>query len=115
MVHMCMVTDISHGSFVSMYNIICCLLKGNKHASLAPQLCIFSPNQVQGFEVARLPFGRVQRYRGTIDCFITIFRQEGLLAFYKGTSIALMKVTSSSAIRLDCKLFSAKYVMVIQS
>ena len=49
-------------------------------------------SQVQGFEKARRPFGRVGRYSGVIDCFRRIALEEGLMAFYKGAAVAILKV-----------------------
>ena len=49
-------------------------------------------HQVVGFHDARIPFGRTQVYSGMIHCFITVCREEGMLAFYKGASAALIKV-----------------------
>ena len=48
--------------------------------------------QVVGFEKAREPFGRVGQYHGMVDCFVRIAKEEGLMAFYKGTSVAILKV-----------------------
>lgn len=47
--------------------------------------------EVQGFEQARESFGRVGKYRGPVHCLRSIYRQEGVLAFYKGASPALLK------------------------
>lgn len=57
--------------------------------------------QVQGFEEARLRFGRVQRYQGTLDCFLSVLRQEGPLAFYKGISPSLIKVHIQSSLQIN--------------
>ena len=54
-----------------------------------PSLCVV---QIQGFEQARRPFGRVGKYRGAMHCLVTVYREEGVLAFYKGTSPAVLKV-----------------------
>lgn len=51
--------------------------------------------QVIGFEKAREPFGKVGRYTGVINCFIRIARTEGIRGFYKGTSVAVLKVIVS--------------------
>ena len=48
--------------------------------------------QVVGFEKARQPFGQVGRYTGIVNCFIKIAKAEGIRGFYKGTSVAVLKV-----------------------
>ena len=50
--------------------------------------------QVQGFERARAQFGEVGRYRGFFHCLLTVYRHEGLMAFYKGTVPTVLKVSS---------------------
>ena len=50
--------------------------------------------QVIGFHDARIPFGRTQVYSGMIHCFIIVCKEEGILGFYKGASVALIKVSS---------------------
>lgn len=42
------------------------------------------PTQVQGFEAARVAFGRVDTYQGFTHCVKTILRKEGVTGFYKG-------------------------------
>ena len=49
--------------------------------------------QVIGFHDARIPFGRTQVYSGMIHCFIVVCKEEGILGFYKGASVALIKVS----------------------
>jgi solute carrier family 25 thiamine pyrophosphate transporter 19 len=46
---------------------------------------------VQGFEEARKVFGRTAHYSGAIHCFRKIVREEGVLAFYKGTAPSIIK------------------------
>jgi solute carrier family 25 thiamine pyrophosphate transporter 19 len=53
---------------------------------------------VQGFEVARREFGRVVLYSGVIDCCRSVLREEGPLAFYKGTAPAIIKAGASVAL-----------------
>ena len=48
--------------------------------------------QVQGFESARYQFGQVQHYSGLVNCIVTIFRNEGLFGFFKGTQPTIIKV-----------------------
>ena len=47
---------------------------------------------MQGFEKARQPFGRVGQYEGMVDCFRRIALEEGLMAFYKGAAVSVLKV-----------------------
>lgn len=66
--------------------------------------------QVVGFEKAREPFGRVGQYHGMVDCFVRIAKEEGLMAFYKGTSVAILKVRDyigSRYVNLLVTLFSS--------
>lgn len=59
--------------------------------------------QIQGFECARRPFGKVIYYRGVTHCLLSILLQEGALAFYKGTFPATIKVND-----VDVFLFLSK-------
>eukprot|EP00050_Salpingoeca_kvevrii_P022452 m.126637 g.126637 ORF g.126637 m.126637 type:complete len:310 (+) comp9710_c1_seq3:62-991(+) len=47
--------------------------------------------QIQGFELARRPFGQVAQYHGPWHCVTTIARQEGAAALYKGLYPAMIK------------------------
>ena len=47
-----------------------------------------------GFHDARISFGRTQVYSGMIHCFIVVCKEEGILGFYKGATVALIKVSS---------------------
>ncbi|XP_041473870.1 mitochondrial thiamine pyrophosphate carrier-like [Lytechinus variegatus] len=47
--------------------------------------------QVQGFEEARRPFGRVTHYSGFLHCTTTIAKQEGMRGLFKGLSPSLLK------------------------
>ena len=47
--------------------------------------------QVQGFEEARREFGRFAVYDNLTNCFNTMFKEEGLIGFYKGLSPNLVK------------------------
>lgn len=49
-------------------------------------------DQVQGFEEARVTFGRTAVYSGAIHCFRRVVKEEGFLAFYKGTAPSVLKV-----------------------
>ena len=39
-----------------------------------------------------MKFGKVTQYSGLINCLTKIVRDEGVMAFYKGTSPAILKV-----------------------
>lgn len=54
--------------------------------------------QVQGFEEARRPFGKVSIVNGTIHAFSTIYSKEGILGFYKGAVPGLLKTSFATAI-----------------
>lgn len=54
--------------------------------------------QVQGFEEARRPFGRLHFCSGLTNCVQTIIREEGWLAFYKGFLPSLAKAGCVSAL-----------------
>ncbi|XP_045212127.1 mitochondrial thiamine pyrophosphate carrier-like [Mercenaria mercenaria] len=47
--------------------------------------------QIQGFEEARHPFGKVSKYTGLGHCFISLVKEEGVLGLYKGLSPSLLK------------------------
>lgn len=51
--------------------------------------------QVQGFEQARVAFGRVQRYDGLRHCIVSVVKQEGVLGLYKGLSPSLLKAMAT--------------------
>jgi solute carrier family 25 thiamine pyrophosphate transporter 19 len=53
--------------------------------------------QVEGFQHARQRFGVVRSYSGTIDCIVKVWREEKLLAFYKGLSPSLLKAAVVTA------------------
>ena len=48
--------------------------------------------QVQGFEQAWSSVGQTRQYVGALDCARTVWLQEGILGFYKGTTPSLLKV-----------------------
>ena len=48
--------------------------------------------QVEGFEEARKPFGRLGRYGGLINATKKIYIEEGFWGFYKGTLPSILKV-----------------------
>uniref|UniRef100_UPI00398F08B1 mitochondrial thiamine pyrophosphate carrier isoform X1 n=2 Tax=Pristiophorus japonicus TaxID=55135 RepID=UPI00398F08B1 len=52
--------------------------------------------QVEGFEQARVPFGRVQTYKGFLDCVFQVARGEGLRGFFKGLSPSMLKAAVST-------------------
>lgn len=47
--------------------------------------------QIQGFEEARQPFGKVTKYSGLVHCFKKMIQEEGYLGLYKGLSPSLLK------------------------
>jgi solute carrier family 25 (mitochondrial thiamine pyrophosphate transporter), member 19 len=47
--------------------------------------------QVQGFEEARIRFGRLHQSSGLFNCLTTIAKEEGVKALYKGISPSLLK------------------------
>lgn len=47
--------------------------------------------QIQGFEEARKPFGKVSKYTGLRNCFVKLIKEEGILGLYKGLSPSLLK------------------------
>ncbi|XP_064395647.1 mitochondrial thiamine pyrophosphate carrier-like [Halichondria panicea] len=54
--------------------------------------------EVQGFESARATFGSVGSYRGFFHCLMTVYREEGPRAFYKGAVPTLLKSAVSVSI-----------------
>uniref|UniRef100_A0A3Q0R6U0 Mitochondrial thiamine pyrophosphate carrier n=1 Tax=Amphilophus citrinellus TaxID=61819 RepID=A0A3Q0R6U0_AMPCI len=52
--------------------------------------------QVGGFEAARAHFGKVQSYRGLLDCMVQIAKEEGFRGFFKGLSPSLLKAALST-------------------
>lgn len=54
--------------------------------------------QIQGFEKARKPFGRVTNLTGMMDAFSTIYVKEGLLGFYKGALPGVIKTSFATGI-----------------
>ncbi len=56
--------------------------------------------QVQGFETARMQFGRVVVYRGSWDCVVGIVRAEGVRGLYKGSLPAVVKSAATTAVTL---------------
>ena len=68
------------------------------HGRLDVCICMVNcfPLQVMGFHKARVPFGRTRVYSGMIHCFIIVWKEEGMLGFYKGASVALIKVSTYS-------------------
>ena len=68
---------------------MCILLQNIMHVD---NLIVSFNEQVIGFHDARMPFGRTQVYSGMIHCFIVVCKEEGMLGFYKGASVALIKV-----------------------
>eukprot|EP00795_Rhopilema_esculentum_P010486 gene10486-19197_t len=47
--------------------------------------------QVQGFEEARRPFGRVSSYTGMVNCFARIVMEEGITGLFKGAGASVVK------------------------
>lgn len=54
--------------------------------------------QVQGFHEARETFGKVQSYRGMINCFKIVAKEEGLHGFFKGLAPSTVKAGFSVAL-----------------
>eukprot|EP00117_Sycon_ciliatum_P014595 scpid58251/ scgid4761/ Mitochondrial thiamine pyrophosphate carrier; Solute carrier family 25 member 19 len=54
--------------------------------------------QVQGFEQAWSSVGQTRQYVGALDCARTVWLQEGILGFYKGTTPSLLKAGVSVAL-----------------
>ncbi|XP_067860485.1 mitochondrial thiamine pyrophosphate carrier [Heptranchias perlo] len=52
--------------------------------------------QVGGFEEARAAFGKVQTYKGFLDCVIQVAQGEGLKGFFKGLSPSMLKAAVST-------------------
>ncbi|CAH1779593.1 unnamed protein product [Owenia fusiformis] len=50
--------------------------------------------QIQGFEEARVSFGRVKRYNGLIHCVLCIVKDEGVIGLYKGLGPSLLKAAA---------------------
>ena len=48
--------------------------------------------QVQGFEEARKPFGRVPTYTGMVNCCARIVMEEGITGLFKGAGASVVKV-----------------------
>lgn len=54
--------------------------------------------QIQGFEEARIPFGRHEKFTGLLNCFMTTVKQEGVFGLYKGYLPSLVKAWVSSGL-----------------
>ncbi|CAG7835236.1 unnamed protein product [Allacma fusca] len=54
--------------------------------------------QVQGFEEARMRFGKVQKYTGTFQCLKHVATHEGVSGLYKGVYPSLLKAVVSSGL-----------------
>lgn len=82
-----------HFKITRGFSCINCMHSSNSYTTLHyPALIIQPCLQVVGFEQARGSFGHTVQYRGPVHCLTSIYRQEGLLAFYKGATPAIMKV-----------------------
>ena len=83
------------------------------------EILCFVTQQVQGFESARVQFGQVQRYSGLINCMATVFRNEGMLGFFKGTQPTIIKVSlgpaSSSSSDAVCETIHAILCQHVES
>jgi len=54
--------------------------------------------QIQGFEVARLQFGKVVKFNGLFNCLMKTVREEGFLGIYKGFTPSMLKAALSTSI-----------------
>ncbi|XP_062872851.1 mitochondrial thiamine pyrophosphate carrier [Trichomycterus rosablanca] len=54
--------------------------------------------QVGGFEEARAHFGQVRTYHSFLDCMVSVAREEGPSAFFKGLSPSLLKAAMSTGL-----------------
>ncbi|KAI3383433.1 hypothetical protein SNEBB_004012 [Seison nebaliae] len=54
--------------------------------------------QVQGFDQARIKFGRFVKYQGFTDCARQIIRYEGVIGFYKGAVPSIVKAAFVSSL-----------------
>jgi len=54
--------------------------------------------QVQGFEEARLHFGRVTKYSGLFDCLKKSVAEEGIRGLYKGLGPSILKAMITTAL-----------------
>lgn len=68
--------------------------------------------QVQGFEAGRSSLGETPQYKGMTNCIATIFRQEGMTAFYKGYVPGMGKALLASGLYFS--LFEVFKVMVVK-
>lgn len=67
--------------------------------------------QIQGVAQHRREFGTVFVCKGMMDCFIKIYRVEGILGLFKGLNPSLLKAVATTAIHFSsyecvCKLIS---------
>jgi len=54
--------------------------------------------QVQGFDKARIPFGKVVHYTGLYDCLRRTLIEEGISGVYKGLTPSLIKATVTTGL-----------------
>lgn len=52
--------------------------------------------QIQGFEEARKPFGKVEKFTGLLNCFSVTIKKEGMRGIYKGYVPSMWKAAASS-------------------
>ncbi|TSX99880.1 MIF4G domain-containing protein B [Bagarius yarrelli] len=64
--------------------------------------------QVGGFEQARMHFGQVRTYRGLLDCTVSIAREEGPAAFFKGLAPSLIKAAMSTGLTFFWRIRSVR-------
>lgn len=57
--------------------------------------------QVQGFELARVKFGRTYVYYGLTDCLMKIVKREGILGLFKGYTPSLYKAAFTTALNFS--------------
>jgi len=58
--------------------------------------------QIQGFEQARVSFGKVVKFDGVIDCIVKTVTSEGLMGIYKGYLPSMIKSGLSTATIFLC-------------
>lgn len=82
-----------------MKSLVCGCLSGIGAKTLVYPLDLAKKRlQVQGFEEARMQFGRVQFYDGLSSCLRTVLREEGIFALFKGLRASIVKAGLSTAL-----------------
>lgn len=79
-----------------LQSLVCGSLAGITSKTLLLPLDLLKKRfEVQGFEEARRHFGRTRKYQSLRHCFLSVWREEGMLAFYKGSSASILKAAVS--------------------